>query len=962
MKIFFVQIIIFISFLFSSISSTTKKIPKYLGSNIVEDIKKLLFILPEDITVSFNNSLINVTLYNTSDKSFSYDKMNINFENCLTILQKVYDLDPFFDYNNQNSNEIYKRCFFIIIKIEIDRKIAKDNTSLINNYINNVSIQVTFDEKSDTISLAKNNNITKRPTNHIEYLIFNGKNGKLLNTTYCNDLNVKILHPIVKQDIIDLNSSKQFYEEYKVDVFRSNDSFFNDICLNFTSEKKKDMPLSLKRKYFYQNVSFCDENCTYIEVNYTSNTAVCACEVNGIMNDEKLFVENNIDDKTFTYNDMISVINYKIFKCYKQVFDFRRLSKNVGNYFSFFLILVYTFCIIDFYRNRKKNVMEYFQKIKVRLQDENFRIINQNKDKKSSNSNNKILEQKNKSDKSEKNNESNYQENNKSINNNNLDEDQKEENNNKSINEININDISFKDIASNPPVKKLKLKLKTNKKDNGNEENQNKNIKKNIKYILNINNSATKDTYNYGEIKLDTADELIDTKHNNKNENLERNWNEIITIKKKANNRPINITNSMLSSTKNNTIKSKTKKSSDSSNLNKTNSNNNNDEKTNNNKYKNFNNIFPSNFSVEIPISNIVPSFLKSKNHLLNMNNINIQNMNINSRNSRNFNVLNASKDLRSSQNSLNTFIFKRTKTKNNNALHNNFISKHDQDLSSNKEDKNSDWNKNSNKLNNQRFNNFKRSTLRRTKEIEATKKNKDKKKEGKKGGKSFFADYDDMKFEIAILIDNRNFCEKFICELKEKCIIILLLCRKDVIFKQIELSLFVLSCTLDYFFNAFLYSDIYLQEEFEQDNLVRIFIDYPKEILASMASQFLVKLIELLMEERAFSLFIKRVAISNRNYLKAINFLLKKYEKRFRLYIIIGYIFLVLTWYFTSAFCTVYQNSQFNLLYDTLESLGLNIFLPFPLSFISVVCRHFAVLKLNKCLFFLSNIFRIFA
>ena len=83
-------------------------------------------------------------------------------------------------------------------------------------------------------------------------------------------------------------------------------------------------------------------HCTYIEVNYTSNTAVCACEVNDKMNDEMLFMNSNQEDKSFTYEDVISVINYKIFKCYRQVFDIKRLAVNVGNYFSIFLTVVYS--------------------------------------------------------------------------------------------------------------------------------------------------------------------------------------------------------------------------------------------------------------------------------------------------------------------------------------------------------------------------------------------------------------------------------------------------------------------------------------------------------------------------------------------------------------------------------------------------------------------------------------------
>ena len=156
--------------------------------------------------------------------------MNINFENCLTILQKVYDLESFFDYTSNESNEIYKRCFFIIIKIEINRKLPKDNS---------YNICLDHSSEDNKKNLAKNNSIIKRPTNHIEYLIFNGKNYKLLNTSYCKDLNVKILHFIVEKDIIDLNTSQNLYEKYNIDVFMPSVPFFNDICKNFTSNHKK---------------------------------------------------------------------------------------------------------------------------------------------------------------------------------------------------------------------------------------------------------------------------------------------------------------------------------------------------------------------------------------------------------------------------------------------------------------------------------------------------------------------------------------------------------------------------------------------------------------------------------------------------------------------------------------------------------------------------------------------------
>ena len=143
---------------------------------------------------------------------------------------------------------------------------------------------------------------------------------------------------------------------------------------------------------------------------------------------------------------------------------------------------------------------------------------------------------------------------------------------------------------------------------------------------------------------------------------------------------------------------------------------------------------------------------------------------------------------------------------------------------------------------------------------------------------------------------------------------------------------------------------------------LITILIDYPKEIFSSLASQFMVKLIELLMEDKALTCFIRRIASQNKNYLKGVNYLLKKYEQRFYIYINIGFLILGFTWYYSSAFCTVYQNTQMKLLYDTLESCAINIILPVPIIFLSVLTRHLAIKKLNKFLFFISNIFRIFA
>ena len=104
------------------------------------------------------------------------------------------------------------------------------------------------------------------------------------------------------------------------------------------------------------------------------------------------------------------------------------------------------------------------------------------------------------------------------------DNDQSNKNNKFNKNKsININGIIITDIAN--PQKKKKIKISF---DNNFDNNK---INKNIEDLLKSNNSITKITdtkiHNYGDIKIDTGDELL----NKKNE--EKNWGEIITLKTK---------------------------------------------------------------------------------------------------------------------------------------------------------------------------------------------------------------------------------------------------------------------------------------------------------------------------------------------------------------------------------------------------------------------------------------------
>ena len=57
---------------------------------------------------------------------------------------------------------------------------------------------------------------------------------------------------------------------------------------------------------------------------------------------------------------------------------------------------------------------------------------------------------------------------------------------------------------------------------------------------------------------------------------------------------------------------------------------------------------------------------------------------------------------------------------------------------------------------------------------------------------------------------------------------------------------------------------------------------------------------------------------------------LVNKVKKNNIVIFVIIFVLIFLCWYFITAFCGVYQNSQYNWLYGALTSFGITLFIPF--------------------------------
>ena len=76
------------------------------------------------------------------------------------------------------------------------------------------------------------------------------------------------------------------------------------------------------------------------------------------------------------------------------------------------------------------------------------------------------------------------------------------------------------------------------------------------------------------------------------------------------------------------------------------------------------------------------------------------------------------------------------------------------------------------------------------------------------------------------------------------------------------------------------------------------------------------------------------------KNIEKKVKTLNKKLGFKFIFYFIISIIFLLFFWYYLSMFCTIYRNTQYHLIKDTLISFGSSLIEPFGLCLIPGLLR----------------------
>ena len=187
----------------------------------------------------------------------------------------------------------------------------------------------------------------------VEYEVYSPENKTKLDLSFCENTQIDIYVPLnLDNDTNDLYNSMN---KNGFDIFNVNNSFYNDICIPFTSDEGTDMTLNdRKNTYYNDNITLCESSCIYNSYNSTNGKAKCQCSVKNNVTEMKTISYDKIDIDVLL--DIKTFSNIELIKCLKLTFSKEGINKNYGSIIIIFMTTIFISLIIVFNINKDKYI------------------------------------------------------------------------------------------------------------------------------------------------------------------------------------------------------------------------------------------------------------------------------------------------------------------------------------------------------------------------------------------------------------------------------------------------------------------------------------------------------------------------------------------------------------------------------------------------------------------------------
>ena len=237
-----------------------------------------------------------------------------------------------------------------------------------NNYNNNIST-IDFNEcekkikdefKINYIIIQKMDIIINNKT-MVKYDLYNpNKTETKIDLSICKNEKIEVYTPVQMTD----EYIKDYYKigEQGYNILDANDSFYNDICSQFTSDDNTDMILLDRKKNYYNiDVIQCEAGCSYKNIDFAQRQLQCECPIKN---------EFEISNSEFDRKDFINAFynvrkysNLKVVNCFKLIFSKKGQYMNYGSFFLIAIIILFLISQMIFHMNSKELVANLIKKL-----------------------------------------------------------------------------------------------------------------------------------------------------------------------------------------------------------------------------------------------------------------------------------------------------------------------------------------------------------------------------------------------------------------------------------------------------------------------------------------------------------------------------------------------------------------------------------------------------------------------
>ena len=186
------------------------------------------------------------------------------------------------------------------------------------------------------------------------------------------------------------------------------------------------------------------------------------------------------------------------------------------------------------------------------------------------------------------------------------------------------------------------------------------------------------------------------------------------------------------------------------------------------------------------------------------------------------------------------------------------------------------------------------------------------------------------MEYQFAIKIDNRDFTQYYFSLLRTKQLILFTFFHSDDYnIYLVKISLFICSFSVYFMINTCFFNDKIMHKIYEENGSYNFIYQLPQIVYSALISSAINFIMKNLSLSQKGVIKIKQLNKINKMIFQTFS-LIKNFRLKMIFFNILGFLILGFACYYITMFCTVYTNTQIHLLKDTFSSFSLSLLYPF--------------------------------